>query len=65
VFIYFSPTAITRTVNHFAERMPENGRLFVGISESLLRLTNRFELEEIGKAFVYVRNAAATKVGHR
>ncbi len=55
VFIYFSPAAITRTVDHFADRMPENGRLFVGLSESLLRLTNRFDLEEIGKAFVYAR----------
>jgi chemotaxis protein methyltransferase CheR len=61
VFIYFSPTAIARTVNHFAERMPDNGRLFVGVSESLLRLTNRFDLDEIGKAFVYVKNTAATK----
>jgi len=65
VFIYFSPTAITRTVNHFAERMPERGRLFVGVSESLLRLTNRFELTEIGKAFVYVRNTAPAKEGRR
>ena len=65
VFIYFSPTAITRTVNHFAERMPENGRLFVGVSESLLRLTTRFELEEIGKAFVYVRNTSAAKEGRK
>ena len=45
--------------------MPENGRLFVGVSESLLRLTNRFDLEEIGKAFVYVRNTAATKEGRK
>jgi chemotaxis protein methyltransferase CheR len=65
VFIYFSPAAITRTVNHFAERMPENGRLFVGVSESLLRLTNRFELDEIGKAFVYVRNTVPAKEGRK
>ena len=59
VFIYFSPAAITRTVNQFAERMPNDGRLFVGVSESLLRLTNRFDLEEIGKAFVYVKTGHA------
>ena len=54
VFIYFSPAAITRTVQHFAQRMPQGGHLFVGVSESLLRLTSAFDLEEIGKAFVYL-----------
>lgn len=58
VFIYFSPAAITRTVSQFADRMPDNSHLFVGVSESLLRLTNRFDLEEIGKAFVYRKKAA-------
>jgi chemotaxis protein methyltransferase CheR len=55
VFIYFSPTAITRTVHHFAERMPEGSHLFVGVSESLLRLTTEFDLQELGNAFVYVK----------
>lgn len=57
VFIYFSAAAITRTVSHFADRMPDNSHLFVGVSESLLRLTNRFDLEEVGKAFVYIKKA--------
>ncbi len=55
VFIYFSPAAITRVVDTFADRMPARGHLFVGSSESLLKLTSRFELHEIGNAFVYVR----------
>jgi chemotaxis protein methyltransferase CheR len=55
VFIYFSPAAIIRTVHQFADRMPDGAHLFVGVSESLLRLTTRFELEEIGRAFVYVK----------
>ena len=59
VFIYFSPAAITRTVGHFAERMPEGGHLFVGVSESLLRLNTGFDLQEIGKAFVYVNKPRA------
>ena len=59
VFIYFSPAAITRTVGHFAERMPEGGHLFVGVSESLLRLNTAFDLQEIGKAFVYVNKPRA------
>lgn len=55
VFIYFSPGAIMRVVKSFAEAMPEDGHLFVGSSESLLKLTHDFDLREIGGAFVYVR----------
>jgi len=55
VFIYFSPDAIRRTVASFAAGMPGGGRLFVGASESLLRLTNDFEIGELGDAFVYSR----------
>lgn len=55
VFIYFSPETIRRTVSWFAEGMPPNGHLMVGASESLLRLTTDFSLEEINGAFVYVR----------
>lgn len=55
VFIYFSPHAIRQTVATFASRMPRGGHLFVGASESLLKLTTDFELKEIGGAFVYVR----------
>lgn len=58
VFIYFSPDSIRRTLSVFAERMPAGGRLFVGASESLLRLTNDFELHEVDGAFVYVRNGS-------
>lgn len=57
VFIYFSPEAIRTTVRAFAEAMPDDGRLFVGASESLLKLTDDFELREIEDAFVYVRKA--------
>jgi chemotaxis protein methyltransferase CheR len=55
VFIYFSPTTITKTVRQFSEHMPTGGHLFVGVSESLLRLTTDFDLQEIGGAFVYVK----------
>lgn len=58
VFIYFSRTAITRVVAAFAERMPEGAHLFVGASESLLKLTTEFDLQEIAGAFVYRRQAA-------
>ena len=59
VFIYFSTAAITRVLASFAKRLPAQGPLFVGASESLLKLTNDFELQEIGGAFVYVRKPGA------
>jgi chemotaxis protein methyltransferase CheR len=65
VFIYFSPAAITRTVHQFAERMPDGAHLFVGVSESLLRLTSKFDLEELGKAFVYIKKPGAPAEGKR
>ena len=55
VFIYFSEEAIRKTVHWFSERMPTPGYLFVGASESLLRLTTDFQFQEIGDAFVYVK----------
>ncbi len=53
VFIYFSPEAIKKTLHIFAQMMPTPGYLFVSASESLLRLSNEFELEQINGAFVY------------
>lgn len=55
VFIYFSPASVRRVVEGFANRMITPAFLFVGAAESLLKVTDDFELEEIGKAFVYVK----------
>ena len=55
LFIYFSTAAITQVVAHFERAMPAPGYLCLGASESLMRLRTRFELEEIGGAFVYVK----------
>jgi chemotaxis protein methyltransferase CheR len=55
VFIYFTEAVIRSVVDTMADAMPSPGYLCVGASESLLRVTNRFELEEIGGAFIYVR----------
>jgi chemotaxis protein methyltransferase CheR len=55
VFIYFSNQSISRTVRTFAAHIRPPGYLFVAASESLLRLSEDFELQEIGNAFVYVR----------
>jgi chemotaxis protein methyltransferase CheR len=57
VFIYFSERAIRNTVRSFFEHMPAPGYLFVAASESLLRVTNDFEFEQINDAFVYVKPA--------
>jgi chemotaxis protein methyltransferase CheR len=55
VFIYFSPEAVRRVVDLFARNMFVPAFLFVGAAESLLKVTDDFELEEIGNAFVYVK----------
>ena len=55
VFIYFSETGVRRVVNTFADVMNTPGYLCVGAAESLLRVTTRFDLQEIAGAFVYVK----------
>ena len=57
VFIYFSPASIKRVVASFAQRVPTDGHVFIGSSESLLKLTDHFELQELGQAFVYRRTS--------
>jgi chemotaxis protein methyltransferase CheR len=57
VFIYFSDQTISKTVRSFAAHIRQPGYLFVAASESLLRLSADFELQEIGNAFVYVKRA--------
>jgi len=55
VFIYFTEAMIRKVVNVFQECMPQPGYLFLGAAESLLKFTTKFQLEEIGDAFVYVK----------
>jgi chemotaxis protein methyltransferase CheR len=59
VFIYFSQEAIRRTLAGFRAHMPGGGYLFVAAAESLLKLTDDFELTEVGDAFAYVRKVEA------
>jgi chemotaxis protein methyltransferase CheR len=54
-FIYFSPASVKAVVNTFADRMPDPGYLFVGASESLLNITDRFRLDDLEQGFVYVK----------
>jgi len=53
VFIYFSTEAISRTVKLFAQKLPRRCCLFVGASESLVRLSTDFDLAMAGGTFVY------------
>jgi chemotaxis protein methyltransferase CheR len=55
VFIYFSESGVRRVIDHLSRLMPAPGFLCVGASESLLRVTTRFELEELGGSFMYVK----------
>jgi chemotaxis protein methyltransferase CheR len=55
VFIYFSSNSVRRVVDSFAGHMTPPAYLFVGAAESLLKVTDDFELEEISNAFVYVK----------
>ena len=56
VFIYFSEESIRRVLGVFERAMPAPGYLCVGASESLLRRTVAFELQELGGAFMYVKD---------
>jgi len=54
-FIYFSPQSVKAVVEAFAETMPAPAYLFLGAAESLLNVTDRFRLDDLGRAFVYVK----------
>ena len=54
-FIYFSDAAVRQVVQFFYQAINESGYLFVASAESLLRVTNLFELVEIGGAFGYLK----------
>lgn len=56
LFIYFSDDSIRRAVGTMANAMPDPAFLCLGASESLLRLATRFDLRELGGAFVYVKD---------
>lgn len=58
VFIYFSDESIRRALEIFERAMPVPGYLCVGAAESLLRRTVAFELQDIGGAFMYVKDTA-------
>jgi chemotaxis protein methyltransferase CheR len=58
LFIYFSDQSMRRALTVFERSMSSPAYLCVGASESLLRRTTAFDLQEIGGAFIYVRSEA-------
>jgi len=44
VVIYFDKPTQTKLFNRYADRLPDNGHLFIGHSESLYKVCDRFEL---------------------
>jgi len=59
VFIYFSSDMIRRVVRTFADHIHRPAYLFVGVSESLLKISNDFDLLNVGNAFVYQLTASS------
>jgi chemotaxis protein methyltransferase CheR len=56
MFIYFQESTVRQVVDGFADVMSSPGFLCVGAAESLLRVTTRFDLQDIEGAYVYVRS---------
>ena len=54
-FIYFSPKSVKAVASTFAVMMPVPAYLFLGASESLLNVTDRFMLDDLERSFVYVK----------
>jgi chemotaxis protein methyltransferase CheR len=54
-FIYFSPRSIKQVVSVLEDAMPTPGFLFVGASESLVSVSDKFSLEDVERAFVYIK----------
>src|SRR5579862_6120739 len=54
-FIYFSPSGIRTVTDLLATMMHTPGYLFLGVSESLIHITDRFRIEDVERAVVYVK----------
>jgi chemotaxis methyl-accepting protein methylase len=63
VLIYFGRDEVLSFVERVADWLPPRGWLFLGYSESLWQVTNRFQLVRIGDAFVYRQSTPQGPVG--
>ena len=55
LFIYFTPACVREVAFNLARAMPSPGYLCVGAAESLLKTGAGFDLQELGGAYVYVK----------
>ena len=55
LFIYFTPACVREVALNLARAMPSPGYLCVGAAESLLKAGAGFDLQELGGAYVYVK----------
>jgi chemotaxis protein methyltransferase CheR len=53
VLIYFNDQSIKKLTDMFYETMPDEAYLFIGVSESLLRIQTKFKLSEAGNFFIF------------
>jgi chemotaxis protein methyltransferase CheR len=55
-FIYFREDSIKKVAEGFYNQLNIPGYLFLGVTESLFRITSSFSLTELGKTFVYKKS---------
>ena len=55
LFIYFTPACVREVAINLARFMPSPGYLCVGAADSLLKAGAGFDLQELGGAYVYVK----------
>jgi chemotaxis protein methyltransferase CheR len=55
VLIYFSEAALRRAVEHFAAVLRPGGLLFLGVAESIIGLSPRFETVRLSRSIAYRR----------
>jgi chemotaxis protein methyltransferase CheR len=55
LFIYFQEATVRAVAEAYADLLSTPGFLCVGAAESLLRITTRFDLQDLAGAYVYVK----------
>lgn len=63
VTIYFRLESTRRVVENFYESLNPGGYLFIGHSETLTSITDKFEPVEVGGVFLYRKTKARTGIG--
>lgn len=55
VMIYFDDAGRRKTASILHDRLAPGGKVFLGASESLTRVSNAYRLQRVGSGFVYVK----------